>query len=348
VVAALLAVVSAIFNARRIKDSGGEKTMQGIGPVTAVAIALLTLIHNGAGAADEYPTRTITIIVPLPPGGGTDILARLLASHLEQKWKRPVVVDNRPGGGSVMGSVAVVRAEPDGHTLLFTASSLTAMKATLKTPPFDVEKSFEPISLVHNSPFVAGINANLPVQTMEEFLRYAKANPGKINYGTVSIGAALVSELFKKKAGVEIVQIPFRGSAPMVAALAQGEIQFGLDAMITLNPLIESRRVRAIAVSSAQRWPALPNLPTIAEAGVPGFEATFWFGLLAPARTPADVVNKLAEQVHEFVRRPETASRMQTLGYNPLGGSPDEFRTMIQREVKQWNDIATDVNLEKQ
>jgi tripartite-type tricarboxylate transporter receptor subunit TctC len=321
--------------------------MQCVCRIVAVALALLTIIPKGAGA-DEYPGRTITIIVPLPAGGGTDVIARLLAGHLEQKWKRAVVVDNRPGGGGVAGTLAVVRAEPDGYTLLFAASSLTATKATLKTPPFDAEKNLEPISLVHNSPFVAGINTNLPVQTMREFIRYAKENPGKVNYGTVSLGAALVSELFKKKAGIEMVQIPFRGSAPMVAALAQGEIQFGLDAMITLNPLIESGRVRAIAVSSLQRSPVLPELPTVAESGAPGFEATFWFGLLAPARTPADIVSKLSEQVHDFVRRPEIASRMRALGYNPLGGSPDEFRTMIQREVKLWNDIAVEINLEKQ
>ena len=322
--------------------------MQGIGRIAAVAIAFLAIMQNRASAADEYPSRAITIIVPLPAGGGTDILARLLASQLEQKWKRSVVVDNRPGGGAVAGTVAVVRAEPDGYTLLFAASSLTATKAMLKAPPFDVEKNLEPISLVHNSPFVAGINANLPVRTMEEFIQYAKANPGKLNYGTVSAGAALVSALFTKKAGIEMVHIPFRGSAPMVAALAQGEIHFGLDAMITLNPLVESGRVRAVAVSSLQRWPALSDLPTIAESGAPGFEATFWFGLLAPARTPTDIVNKLADQVREFVRRPEISSRMQTLGYNPLGGSPDEFRTMIQREVKQWDDIAADIKLEKQ
>ena len=313
----------------------------------ALLISIATAGVNGANS-QEFPSRTVTIVVPFPAGGGSDAIARLLANHLEQRWKRSVIVDNRPGGSSVIGTTAVARAEPDGYTLLFTAPTLTVFKATMKNPPLDVEQSFAPISQVITSPYLVAVNASLPVKTMSEFIAYAKSNPGKLNYGTIAGGAHLAIDLIRTLAGLDMVAVPFKGSVPLVTALARDDVQFGLDAIITLKPLIDSGKIRAIAVTSAERVPTMPELQTVAEAGVPGYKSAFWFGLLAPARTPNEIVHKIYEGVAEFMQRPDIISRMRDLGYFPVGSTPDQFRGFITSEIALWDKVARDTGYHRE
>jgi tripartite-type tricarboxylate transporter receptor subunit TctC len=239
---------------------------------------------------------------------------------------------------------AVASAKPDGYTLLVTAGNLTTMKATLKDPRIDAERSFEPISQLTASPYLVAVNSKLPVQTMRDFFDYARSNPRKLNYGYVAGSASFFTlELLRQKAKLDIIGVPFGGSVPMVTALAENEIQFALDAPITLNPFIDSGHVRAIAVTTERRAAGLPDLPTISESGIPGFEANYWFGLLAPAGTPPEIVQLLGNEAAAFMADPDINKRLSELGYAPLGSSPSEFREKVRSEVKKWDDISTSI-----
>ena len=312
-------------------------------------MASLLLIAPSTGTlAADYPNRLITIIVPYPPGGGSDLVARLFGSFINRRLKQNVVVENRPGGLAIIGHSVVASARPDGYTLGLTAPNLTTMKATMKTPRLDAERNFEPISQLTESPYLVAVNASLPVKTMTDFINYTQANAGKLNYGYINGGAAFFTiELLRKRAKLDMVGVPFGGSMPIVTSLSQNEVQFTLDAAITLNPFIESGQIRPIAVTTSRRVAPFMDLPTVAESGIPDFDASFWFGLLAPAGTPPEIIKTLAGEAAAYANDPEIVRRLTDLGYIPVGSSPEAFRDKIRKEVAQWNDISTSIGFER-
>jgi tripartite-type tricarboxylate transporter receptor subunit TctC len=306
-----------------------------------------TLIANIAPAAD-FPTRQVRVIVPFPPGGPTDTVALILADHFSAVLKQPVIVENRPGGNSVIGTAAVAHSAPDGYTLMLASPSLSTFKVLFKQPSVDVEKDLAPISQLTSFPFVLAVNANLPVDSLSEFIAHAKKNPGKLNYGAFAAGQMLPSELFKKVAGIDLFRVPYQGEALAMTALARGDVQVVLTTIMTAKPMVDAGRVKGLAVTAAERSPTLPEVPTMAEAGLPEFDASNWFGLVAPANTPLEIQRKVADEIAVFVKKPDVIGRYATLGLTPRSSTPEEFARFISSEIKRWSEVAQFAAIEPQ
>ncbi len=308
-----------------------------------LVFALLLASQNASRAiadGDDYPSRPIRIVVPNPAGGSSDTAARMLADHLTSAWRQPVVVDNRPGGNTAIGTAIVAHAAPDGYTILFGVPSLSTFKVLMKEPGFDVANDLSPISEVMVSPFVIAVSRDLPVSDIGDLIRLAKANPGKLNYGGLAGAQTLATELFKMVAGVDIVQVPYQGEAPAASALAQGSVQVLVASAINIRPLADAGLVKPIAVTSAQRLPSMPNVPTVAEGGLSGYDVGFWFGLLAPSNTLSEIQSKLSEQVRLFTQRQDVKDRFAPLRFVMRSSTPEEFRHLITSEIGQWQDAA--------
>jgi tripartite-type tricarboxylate transporter receptor subunit TctC len=292
--------------------------------------------------AQPYPTRPIRLVVPQSAGGSTDLVARPLARQLGEALGQPVVVDNRPGAGSVVGTDLVAKAAPDGYTLLAVAASFAITPSLQKQLPFDPLRDFAPVTLLSAFPNVLVIHPAFPVTSVAELVSWLKKNPGKANYGSSGIGTGthLSMELFKHMAGVEIVHVPYKGGAPSVNALLAGEVQVNLATISTAVPHIRTGRLRALAVTSRERVAALPEVPTIAEAGVPGYDYSSWIGLLAPAKTPAPVVARLGAEAARIMRTPEILSILALEGAQPVGGTPEEFAAVLHTEIGRWRKVV--------
>jgi len=316
--------------------------------VGLAALALLALI---APARAEFPDKPIKIVVPYPPGGTTDLLARAIAPRLSERLKQPVVVENRAGAGGVIGAQAVMRSPADGYTILFgTVASHGILPVLQKPAPYDPLKDFAPITLVAYTPNVLLANPALPVKNVAELLALAKAKPGTLNFGSTSQGGSphMSGELLKTMAQIDIQHVPYKGGGPMMIDLIGGQIQLGFDNLPSAIAHVRSGKVRALAVTTAKRWPGAPEIPTLAEAGVPGYEASAWFGLLAPAATPKPVVELLQRHVAAILRLPEVEKQFFEQGAQPSGNTPDEFAKMIAGELQKWAKVvaATGVKLE--
>jgi tripartite-type tricarboxylate transporter receptor subunit TctC len=302
--------------------------------VLATAIPLL---FAAAQAQAAWPERPITLVVPYTPGGVTDALARVVAAALSERLKEPVVVDNRAGGGANIGAALVARANPDGYTLLMGSAATHAINVSLyKKLSYDPIKDFAPISLVAEVPNVLVVNPSVPVHNVKELIAYAKANPGRLNFGSSGAGGTihLSGELFKSMAGVQMTHVPYKGSAPAVNDLLGGQTQVMFDSSVV--PYVKAGKLRALAVTSAKRSSALPDVPTIAEAGLPGYEATAWFGILAPAGTPEPVIAKLNTEISAVLRDPAVTRWMVGQGFEAAGGTPADFATHIRKETAKW------------
>ena len=311
--------------------------------VAGAAAGVLALAPLAAQAQAAYPTKPITIIVPFSAGGTTDILARILGQFMSKDLGQPVVVDNRAGAGGNIGAQAVARAAPDGYTLLMGTVGTHAINQSLyKKLAFDPIKDFAPLSRVALVPNLLVANPSQPFKTVKEMIDYAKANPGKITFGSSGNGSSihLSGELFKHMAGVEMQHVPYRGSAPAVTDLLGGQIAVMFDNMPSAIGYVKSGKLRPLAVTTPKRSPALPDVPTIAEAGVPGYEATSWFGLLAPAKTPAPVVAKLNASILKALADPEVKAKMAEQGAEPYGEKPEQFAQFIQSETEKWGKIV--------
>jgi tripartite-type tricarboxylate transporter receptor subunit TctC len=297
-----------------------------------------------AGAqAPAYPTRPIRLVVPFPPGGATDILAREVAKHLTDAWGQSVVVDNRPGAGGNIGSELVAKAAPDGYTLEMGTVGTHAINASLYSKmPYDHVKDFVPVILVAGVPNVLEVNPSVPVNSVQELIAYAKANPNKLNFASSGSGTSihLSGELFKVMAGVQMTHVPYKGSAPALQDLLGGQVQLMFDNLPPSLPQIKAGKLRALAVTSATRAPALPDVPTVAEAGLPGFEASSWFGVLAPAGTPPDIVTKLNAEIAKWLTSPEAKEKLAGVGANIAGGTPEDFARHIQAETAKWAKVV--------
>lgn len=300
-------------------------------------VAAVPLLLGASHVQAAWPERPVTLVVPYTPGGVTDALARNVAKVLSEKIKQPVVVENRPGGGANIGAAHVANADPDGYTLLMGSAATHAINVSLyQKLPYDPIKDFAPISLVAQVPNVLVVHPSVPAHNVKELIAYAKANPGKLNFGSSGAGGTihLSGELFKSMAGVQMTHVPYKGSAPAVNDLLGGQIQLMFDSSVV--PHVKAGKLRALGVTSAKRSSALPEVPTIAEAGLPGYEATAWFGILAPAGTPEPVIKKLNTEISAVLRDPSIVKWMEAQGFDAAGGSPAEFAAHIQKETTKW------------
>ena len=314
----------------------------------AAALACLlagvaALLPTGPAHAQAYPTRAVKMVVPFPPGGSLDIAGRLIAQKLTDAWGQPVVVENRPGAGGNIGADFVAKSPADGYTILMGALSTHAVNPNLyKSMPYDAAKDFAPITLIAITPNVLVVNAASPVNSAKEFIAYAKANPGKLSFGSGSNGSAghLAGELFKVETGTDAVHIPFKGGAPATQALLAGDTQFMFDNLANAMAQVKAGKLRALAVTTANRSPLAPDLPTMAEAGLPGFDISTWYGFFAPAGTPPAVVAKWNAEVAKILNAPDVRAKFVADGAEPAPNSPGEFAQFIAREQAKYARIV--------
>ena len=307
------------------------------------AAAVLSVAAVGAAQAQSYPNKPVRLIVPYPAGGTTDIIARLAAQQLSERLKQPFVVENKAGANGAIGSVEVARAPADGYTLLMgTASTHGINSAVYKSLPYDAVKDFAPVTIVASTPNIIAVHPSVPAKNLQELLALAKAQPGKLNYGSTSLGGSphMSAELLKMMAGVDMVHVPYKGAAPMLTDLMGGQVQVGFDNLPSTINFVRSGKVRAIAVTTPQRWPGAPEIPTVAESGLPGYEVSGWFGLLAPAGTPPAVLATIQQALAEAVKQPEVNKQMLELGAQPVVNTPDAFAKLVQADVAKWRDVV--------
>lgn len=306
--------------------------------VTGTVSALLAL----CATAQTYPGRPVRLIVPQSAGGSTDLVARPLAQKLTDTLGQQVVVDNRPGAGSTLGTDLVAKAAPDGHTLLAVAASFTMSPALYRKLPFDPVRDFSAISQLSALPNILVVHPSLPVTILKDLIALVKTKPGEINHGSsgVATGTHMSMELLKHLTGMKMVHVPYKGGAPSVTALLANEVQVTFATISTALPHVKTGRLRALAVSTAKRSAAAPDVPTIAEAGVPGYDYSSWIGLLAPARTPPAIVTTLHREAARIVQTPEIRKVLALEGSDPIGSTPEEFSALIRSEVARWKQVA--------
>lgn len=314
-----------------------------IRPIVAT-IALAAAALCGTANAQNYPSKPVTIVVPFSPGGATDIMSRTLAERLKARLGQPVIVENKPGAGTMIASEHVAKAVPDGHTVLLAASSLGIAPALYSKVNYDPIKDFTPISLVASVVHVLSVHPSVPAKNVSELVNWAKANPSKANYGSVGAGTSthLESELFNTMAGTKMEHVPYKGSAPALLDLVGGNINVMFDAYASSKPFINDNKIRLLAVTTAQRSKLLPNVPTVAESGLPGYEAMPWLGFVAPAHTPAAVVNKFHSELVEVLKEPAVQEKFQSLGLEIIGNKPAEFSAFLKNDIVKWAKVVKD------
>jgi len=311
-----------------------------------VGTALFAALFNAAipGAlAQPYPTKPVRMIVPFPPGGATDLLARVVGQKLGESLGHQVVIDNRPGAGGTIGSRLMLDAQPDGYTILMSSVSTHAIGPHLYAkPPYDPTTDFTAITEVSVTPTVLMVSATLPVGTLKEFIALAKARPGKLNYGSSGVGTQfhLSGELLKLLTGIDMAHIPYKGTALVYPDLFSGQVSMMFDTLSVAIPFIKAGRVKALGITGAIRSPALPDVPTIAEAGVAGFNADLWLGIWGPAKLPRDITDKLSSEIAKLLKLPDVRERLAAQGMEPVGNTPLEFAEFVRRENTQWSKVV--------
>jgi tripartite-type tricarboxylate transporter receptor subunit TctC len=292
-----------------------------------------------AASAQNYPDRVVRIVNPFPPGGSVDVLARILAQKLSENFGQQFIIETRTGGGGNVGAEMVAKSDPDGYTLLFTAPGPLVVNQTLYGKlPFDPAKDFAPVALFAVAPIVLMVNPDIPAKNVQELIAYARQRPGQVNFGSAGNGSTphLNGELFKTMAHIDIVHVPYRGTGPAMNDLIGGHIQMFFDLLPASLPQIQSHKVRPLANAGATRPPALPDLPTVAEQGLPGFDSTSWVGLVAPVRTPAAVIAKLTSEVEKAAKSPDVVARIQELGSYPGTAFGKDFARFMEAETAKW------------
>ena len=308
-----------------------------------LALPLAILVGPAPAHAQAFPNKPVRLVVPFPPGGPLDTVGRALAQKLTEAWGQSVIVDNRPGAGGNIGADLVAKAAPDGYTVVMGALSTHAVNPSLYAKmPYDAVKDFAPITLVAITPNVLVVNPSLPVNSVRELIAYAKANPGKLAFGSGSNGSAghLAGELFKADTGTDLLHVPFKGAAPAMQALLSGDIQMMFDNLASASAQVKAGKLKALAVTTARRSPLAPDLPTMAESGVPGFDISTWFGLLAPAGTPPEIVGRWNAEVGRILRTPEMRERLTAMGAEPAPDTPAEFAQFIASEAAKYARIV--------
>jgi tripartite-type tricarboxylate transporter receptor subunit TctC len=312
-----------------------------------LATLCLGLVALGA-AAQNFPERQVKFVVPYPPGGFNDTLARVSAERLNKMWNQPVVVENRPGGNTTVGNVAVAKAPADGYTILITPLPFSALPGLYGANlPYDALKDFTPLVWAGSTQNALVVRNELPVNNVRELLEYARKNPGKLNYGSTGSGSSnhLTMELLMKMTGVKMAHIPYKGSAPAVTALIGGEIDVLFDNVPNVLQQIKAGRMKGIGVSGLQRSVLLPDTPTVAEAGVPGFEVNVWFGMQVPAGTPKAVVDKLNRDIVTLLKEPEVVQRFRNQGVEVAASTPEQFGALVRSEITKWTQLIREANI---
>jgi tripartite-type tricarboxylate transporter receptor subunit TctC len=319
-----------------------EKSM--IESLKRAAVALALVAVAASAFAADYPSRPIRLVVPYAPGGGADGVARIIARRVSETIGQSIVIDNKGGAGSIVGTDIVAKAEPDGYTLLLGQSGpISINPAIYKSLPYDPVKDFAPIIMTTDYPYILVVNPELPARTLQELVALAKTKPGAMNYGSTGVGAAnhLVAELFNSNAGLKMTHIPYRGTALAVADLMGGQLSMVFGDPISVLAHIKSGKLRALAVTSLQRSPVAPDVPTVAESGYPGFDAIAWHGILAPAKTPPAIVQRLNEEFAKALQDPQTKELLVNQAMQTVGSSPADFAAFIKQDIAIWKDVAT-------
>ena len=314
----------------------------------AVPLVASLVLASQVLAQEPYPTKAVTIVVPFAPGGGTDTGARWVAQKLSERWGQAVVVDNKPGGSGIIGSDFVARARPDGYTILMSNAQTGAVNPSLfKKMPYNAATAFTPISLVAELPLVLLVNASLPATTPKEFVALAKAKPETLTYGSAGSGSSthLAASLFESATGTKLVHVPYKGGGPAMQDLMAGVVNLTFLTVLESSGAIKSGKVRPVAVTSSTRSPALPSVPTLAETEIPGFFSISWIGLLAPAGTPKNIIDKIAKDVQEIVGAPEMRERFIAQGATPIGNTPAQFQALIDSDTKRYAKIIAEKNI---
>jgi putative tricarboxylic transport membrane protein len=334
----------------QIRDRPMSTRLKSAGLLVAILMSIASFTAAGDFAqADNYPSRPIHLIVPYAAGGAADSVARVLAKRVGNALGEAIVVENRGGGASITGTEFVNKSEPDGYTLLLGQSGpISINPAVYKSLPYDPVKDFAPISLTTTYPFVMVVNSALGVKTVREFVALAKSKPGELNYGTTGVGASnhLVTELFAGKAGIKMTHIPYRGTALAVADLLAGQVQVVFADPISAAQLVNSGALVALAVTSKERSPVMPNVPTMSESGFPGFDAVGWHGVLAPAKTPPAIIARLNAEIVEALKDPETRALLEGQAMQIVGSSPKAFADFIKQDIAIWKEVADQARIE--
>jgi len=317
--------------------------------VRIVSAALLAAALSSPALAQQYPARSVTIVVPFPPGGGTDTGTRIIAMKLSQKWGQPVVVENKPGAAGMIGADYVSKAKPDGYTLMMGNIGTQSINPPLygKLLPYKAEGAFAPVTLVAELPMVMLANPKLAAKTPGEVIALAKASPGRISYSSSGPGGSmhLAGALFEIATNTDLLHVPYKGGGPAISDLIAGHVDLSFATILESSGHVKGGRLRAIAVTSDKRWPTLPDVPTLAESGLPGFNTGSWIGIVAPAATPRDIVDKVARDVHDILATPEVRDQFLAQGSTPVGSPPAEFAALIDKDHKRYAQIIRERKL---
>jgi tripartite-type tricarboxylate transporter receptor subunit TctC len=315
----------------------------------SVMLLVSAAAANAASTDAGFPSRPIRLIVPFSPGGGTDLTARLIAQKLTEAWHQQVVVDNRPGANGTIGVTIAAKSSPDGYTLTMISSSHTVNVNLLKTIPYDLMRDLQPVTQATRQPYALVVNPSLPAKSVRELIALAKAKPGTLNFGSSGRGGLshLAGEMFGELAGIKIVHIPYKGGNPAMIDVIAGRIDMLFSTLLQAGPHVKAGRLRALAVTTAKRWPGTPEIPTMMEAGVPGYEVTQWYGMLMPAKVPQPIVMKSSKEIARILHEPEVRNRLATDGAEAVGNTPAQFGAHIRAEIAKWAKIIKQIGLKK-
>lgn len=320
--------------------------MQGMAPVAAIMLSMALAWPAAAAEAERYPAKPIRIVVPFPPGGSNDLLGRVISQKFSETWGQPAIIDNRPGGGSTIGIEVVVRAAPDGYTLLTTSGGI-AISVTLYKLSFNPVKDLTPVALLAQMPYLLTVHPSLPAKSVQDIINLARAQPGKLIFSSSGAGtsAHLTMEMFNSAARLNMLHVPYKGGAPAVGAVMSGEAQLTFNVITGTLPHARSGRLRALAVSSAKRAEVAPEIPTVAEAGLPGFEVIAWYNMFAPAGTPRGIVNRLNAELNRMLLQPDVRERFKTLGVTPLSGTPEDLAALLKSEIARYAKLINEAGI---
>ena len=315
--------------------------------------ALLSVVFVFTAAAmptlaQQYPAKAVRMIVGFPAGGTSDIMARLTGQKLSEAWGQTFIIDNRPGAGGNIGTELVAKAAPDGYTLLVSpGSTLTSNPAVYSKVPFDTVRDFAPVTIIAGVPNALVVHPSVPANNVKELIALAKSRPGQLAYASTGAGQSthLSAELLKLSAGINMIHVPYKGSAPALVDIVAGQVSVMFDNLPSVLPFIKSGRLKPLAVSSTTRSRALPELPTVAESGVPGFDVTVWFAVLAPAATPREIVNRLNAEIVKAIKTPDMRERLAQQGADPVGNTPEDFAAVIRRDLAKWAKVVKGANI---
>jgi len=308
------------------------------------------LVCSGAAQAQSWPAKSVRFIVPFPPGGATDVAARAVADKLTQALGQQFVIDNRAGASGAIGAAEVARAAPDGYTILFAADPVTTLHLVMKSVPYDTLRDFAPITQVTTQPLAVAAHSSVPVKNVQELIALVKANPGKYSFAHSGIGTGqhLSGELLKKLAGIDMIHVPYKGGGPAVTDLVAGQVPLAVLGSTPLIPHHKSGRIKILAFTSKDRFPNMPDVPTLHESGFPGFDTGQWLGLLGPRGTPAEVVNRLYAETRKALALPDVRERLLGSALLPVGNTPQEFATVISSDIERWTKLANEAGVKPQ